>query len=59
MQYAAKTSDDNPPQHICFLNWDSSSSAMEADIILEGFCKCEEQHGIHYIEFIGDGDSSV
>ena len=32
---------------------------MEADIILEGFCKCYEQHGVRYIEFIGDGDSSV
>ena len=26
---------------------------METDIILEGFGKCEEQHGIQYIEFIG------
>ena len=32
---------------------------MEPDIILEGFHKCEEEHGIRYIELIGDGDSSV
>jgi len=32
---------------------------MEADIILEEFKKCEEQHGVRYIEFIGDGDNSV
>ena len=56
----SNASDGNPPpQHTCFLNWDSSSSAMEAHIILEGFRKCEEQHGVRYIEFIGDGDSSV
>ena len=54
-----KAYDGNPPQHTCFLNWNGSSSAMEADIILDGFRNCEEQHGVRYIEFIGDGDSSV
>ena len=51
--------DNNPRKHHCFLNWHGSSSAMEADIILEGFRKCYEQHGVRYIEFIGDRDSSV
>jgi len=32
---------------------------MEPDIILEGFKVAEQQHGIRYINFIGDGDSSV
>ena len=32
---------------------------MESDIVLEGFCKAEQQHGLRYINFIGDGDSSV
>ena len=32
---------------------------MESDIILEGFSKAEQQHGVRYINFIGDGDSSV
>ena len=50
---------DEHHNHHCFLNWHGSSSAMEADIILEGFQKCYEQHGLRYIEFIGDGDSSV
>ena len=54
-----KAYEGNPPQHTCFLNWNGSSSAMEADIILDGFRNCEEQHGVRYIEFIGDGDSSV
>ena len=47
------------PQHTCFRNWDKSSSAMETDIILKGFLQSETQHGLRYIQFIGDGDSSV
>ena len=47
------------PPHTCFLNWDESSSAMETDIILKGFLQSEEQHGLRYTQFIGDGDSSV
>ena len=47
------------PQHTCFRNWDESSAAMETDIILKGFLHSQEQHGLRYTEFIGDGDSSV
>ena len=32
---------------------------METDIILKGFLQSEQQHGLRYIEFIGDDDSSV
>ena len=32
---------------------------MEADIILEGFINAERVHGVHYTQFIRDGDSSV
>lgn len=32
---------------------------METDIFLEGFRQAEQQHGVRYIRFIGDGDSSV
>jgi len=32
---------------------------MESDIILEGFKQAEEVHGVRYLRFIGDGDSSV
>ena len=49
----------HPAKHTCFRNWNSSSSAMETDIILEGFLKCETQHGLCYISFIGDGNSSI
>ena len=50
---------EQPPPHTCFRNWNGSSAAMETDIIVEGFQKCEQQHGIRYTSFIGDGDSSV
>ena len=46
-------------EHTCFKNWPDSSSAMETDIILEGFKQAEKVHGVRYIRFIGDGDSSV
>ena len=32
---------------------------METDIILEGFLETEKTHGVRYIRFVGDGDSSV
>ena len=54
-----KAGDSTVPQHTCFHNWDESSSALETDIILKGFLQSEEQHGLRYTQFIGDGDSSV
>ena len=47
-----------PKEHQCFKNWDSSSQAMEADIILEGFLKANE-YGVRYMTIIADGDSST
>ena len=32
---------------------------MESDIIIEGFNRSEEMHGVRFMEFVGDGDSSV
>ena len=32
---------------------------METNIILDGFKKAEQTHGLRYTRFIGDGDSSV
>ena len=46
-------------KHVCYKNWDKSSSEMETDIILEGFSEDEQVHGVRYIHFVGDGDSSV
>ena len=46
-------------EHTCFKNWNGASSSMETDIIVEGFKMAEEKHGVRYIRFVGDGDSSV
>ena len=32
---------------------------MESDITVEGFKLAEQQHGVRYTKFIGDGDSSA
>jgi hypothetical protein len=32
---------------------------MERDIIAEGFKMAEKKHGLRYMRFVGDGDSSV
>ena len=45
-------------EHECFKNWESSSQAMEADVILEGFLKANE-YGVRYMTLIADGDAST
>ncbi|XP_069361994.1 uncharacterized protein [Maniola hyperantus] len=55
----AKNKNTVPKEHRCFKNWSKSSTAMEADGIVEGF-KCSiDMHKIKYKTLIGDGDSSV
>lgn len=49
----------DPKDHICYKNWTDSSTAMESDIILEGFRASVDMHGLKYARLIGDGDSSV
>ncbi|KAL1458849.1 hypothetical protein MTO96_043421 [Rhipicephalus appendiculatus] len=46
-------------EHTCYRNWNLSSGAMEADILVEGFQRSTDMHGVQYRIFIGDGDSSV
>lgn len=46
-------------EHDCFKNWDGTSSAMETDIILEGFRNSILMHRLRYRRLVGDGDSSV
>ena len=41
-------------EHNCFKNWAGSSTAMESDIIVEGFNLSESMHGLRYMQFIGD-----
>ena len=46
-------------KHACFKNWAASSSRLETDVMLEGFQEAERVHGVWYMRFVGDGDSSV
>ncbi|KAG0416068.1 hypothetical protein HPB47_006744 [Ixodes persulcatus] len=50
---------ETPRNHACFKNWDGPSTAMESDIIAEGFRKSREMHGLEYRRVVGDGDSNV
>ena len=55
----AQSRQEDVPVHRCFKNWDKSSTAMETDIILEGFLRSIELYNIRFLRMIGDGDSSV
>ncbi|ODM87173.1 hypothetical protein Ocin01_19509 [Orchesella cincta] len=48
-----------PKDHTCYKNWNKASTAMEQDILLDGFKQSLQVHGIAYLQFVGDGDSSV
>ena len=50
---------ENPVSHACFMNYKGPSKSMETDILVEGFRISEEMHGLQYLRYIGDGDSSV
>lgn len=45
--------------HKCFKNWSGPSTAMETDIIVEGFKTSIQTHGLKYTTLVGDGDSSI
>lgn len=47
------------PEHTCFKNYEGPSTGMESTILVEGFQKSQEMHGVKYLQFVGDGDSSV
>jgi len=51
--------EETKQEHECFRNWKLPSSAMEADIIAEGFKESIATHNLIYKFLIGDGDSSV
>lgn len=50
-----------PPEHKCYKNCgrDQSSTAMEADIIVEGFKQSVERRGLIYKTLIADGDADT
>lgn len=49
----AQTKKEDAPKHNCFLNWKQSSTAMEADGILEGFANSMHMHGLKFNKLIG------
>ncbi|KAJ8871889.1 hypothetical protein PR048_028229 [Dryococelus australis] len=57
--YLAKTRKQKPNVHNCYKNWSSCSFSMESDILVEGFKASEKTHGLRYLNYIGDGNSSV
>lgn len=54
-------SDQTVTPHNCSKNWplSSSSSGMEASIMVDGFAQSEKMYDIRYNKLIADGDSSV
>lgn len=54
-----KSEGKDPPDHLCYKNYTGPATGMEQRIIVEGFCNSIEQHGLQYLNYIGDGDSSV
>ena len=58
-KYCAAIKTQKKTNHVCFKNWEETSASMESDIIVEGFKLAEQQHGVRYTKFIGDGDSSA
>lgn len=46
-------------EHLCFKNYNGPSTGMETSVIVEGFRRSEEDYGLLYRNYIGDGDSSV
>jgi len=56
-----RASQQNEPtrSHVCYKNWDSTSTSMESSIIVEGFKESIPMHNLIYDKLIGDGDSCV
>ncbi|KAF4532108.1 hypothetical protein B566_EDAN006202 [Ephemera danica] len=48
-----------PDEHLCYKNWDSSSTALESDIVVQGFLISEDLHRLRYGRLVADSDSST
>ena len=44
----AENKGKDPPTHDCQRNWDKSSTSMETDIVVEGFQRSMDMHGLIY-----------
>lgn len=40
-------------EHVCFMNWNKSATAMEVDAVAEGFKRSIELHGLKFNKLIG------
>lgn len=49
----AQNKGKQPPDHLCHKNWDKSSTAMETDIIVEGFKKSIQLYSLKFTKVIG------
>lgn len=45
--------------HACYKNFTGASTAMEQEILVQGFRDSEVMHGLRYKYIVGDGDSST
>ncbi|KAK3926645.1 Galectin-3 [Frankliniella fusca] len=46
-------------EHKCARNYKGPSTGMEAALAVEAFLSSMEMHGVRFMQYIGDGDSSV
>ena len=46
-------------EHNCYKNHTGSSGSMESKGLVEGFEKAPISYGCYYLEYVGDGDSTV
>jgi len=49
----ASKKNGNEINHLCYKNWNAPSTAMEADIIVDGFKQSLTMHGLIYSQLIG------
>lgn len=54
----AQSKNTTPRQHECKMNFDGPSSAMETEIVVDGFKYCATK-GARFNKYVGDGDSST
>ena len=53
----AKQKNIGVKSHICFKNYDGSSTGMESNILVVGFKSSLDMYGTKYTKIITDGDS--
>ncbi|XP_074097828.1 uncharacterized protein LOC141526663 [Cotesia typhae] len=46
-------------KELCTINHKGSAGKMEVDAIVEMFCRSNENHGVKYAKYIGDGDTKT